>query len=267
MLRSRILALAPMSLLVVSAFAADEAITEQVLFPKKEAIVRFEDTTAITANALEILAPCLAREVKGTRLLVHTTKGWGWVERSQVVTSDEAVKYCKTLIERDHPDPYGFLVRAALHNQNEEVKEALADLNAAIKLDPKFAMAYTNRGWLHVERGELDKALADFSNAHKLSPRDPLIANNLAWFRATCPDTKYRDGKQAVTLATLACEQTNYKHEEFLDTLAASFAEAGDFKSAVKWVTKAREFDPDNEDFTEHLKLFQSGQPFRDEGK
>jgi Tfp pilus assembly protein PilF len=145
--------------------------------------------------------------------------------------------------------------------------KALADLNTAIKLDPQFAMAFTNRGWLSVETGEFDKALADFNAAAKISPKNALIANNLAWFRATCPSEKYRDGKQAVALATLACEQTNFKHEEFLDTLAAAHAEKGDFKTAVQWATKTLELDPQNRDFAEHLKLYKSGKPLRDESK
>ena len=244
---------------------AAEDLTDQILFPKKEAVVRIDAKT--TATALEILAPCGAREIEGTKLQVHTTKGRGWIERSQMLTSDEAIAYSKRLIERDQPDAYGLFVRSALFNQNEAADKALADLNAAIKLDPQFAMAFTNRGWLYVEKGDLDKALADFTAATKLAPREALPANNLAWFRATCPTAKFRDGKQAVTLATLACEQTLYKHEEFLDTLAAAFAEAGDFKAAVKWATKTLELDPQNEDFAAHLKLYQSGQPLRDEVK
>ena len=258
-------ALCGLFVLAFSAVSSGEDLTDQILFPKKEAVVRIDAKT--TATALEILAPCFAREIEGTKIQVHTTKGRGWVERSQMLTSLEAIKYCQSLIERDKPDAYGLFVRSALFNQNEAADKALADLNAAIKLDPHFAMAFTNRAGLHVEKGDLDKALADFTAATKLAPKQALPANNLAWFRATCPNAKYRDGKQAITLATLACEQTNYKHEEFLDTLAAAHAEAGDFKTAIKWATKTLELDPQNEDFAEHLKLYQSGKPLRDETK
>lgn len=251
--------------LAFSVAASGEDLTDQILFPKKEAVVRIDAKT--TATALEILAPCFAREIEGNKIQVHTTKGRGWVERNQMLTSEEAIKYSKSLVERDKPDAYGLFVRSALFNQNEMADKALTDLNAAIKLDPQFAMAFTNRGWLHVEKGDLDEALADFTTAAKIAPKDALIANNLAWFRATCPNAKYRDGKQAVMLATLACEQTGYKHEEFLDTLAAAHAEAGDFKAAVKWATKTLELDPENEDFAEHLKLYQSSKPLRDETK
>lgn len=242
---------------------AEESVVDQILFPRKDAVVRIDGKT--TANALEVLAPCFAREIKGDSLEVLTTRGRGWVSRKQMLTVDEAVGYCKSLIEAPKPDAYGFYVRAGIFNQNEQPEKAMADLTTAIKLDPQFAMAYSNRGWLHVEKGDLDKALADFTSATKAAPKDALPANNLAWFRATCPDAKYRDGKQAVSLATMACEQTGYKHEEFLDTLAAAYAETGDFKLAAKWAAKALELDPQNSDFSDHLKLFRDGKPLRDE--
>ena len=120
---------------VASAVSAAEDLTDQILFPKKEAVVRIDAKT--TATALEILAPCFLREIQGTKLQVHTTKGRGWVERNQMLTSDEAIVYSKSLIERPKPDPYGLFVRAALFNQNEAADKALADLTAAIKLEDR----------------------------------------------------------------------------------------------------------------------------------
>ena len=82
---------------IFSAVSSGEDLTDQILFPKKEAVVRIDAKT--TATALEILAPCFAREIEGTKLQVHTTKGRGWVERSQMLTSLEAIKYSQSLID------------------------------------------------------------------------------------------------------------------------------------------------------------------------
>ena len=56
---------------------------------------------------------------------------------------------------------------------------------------------------------------------------------------ATCPEAKYRDGGKAVESATRACELTKWKSSEFLNTLAAAYAESGDFDAAVTWQTRA----------------------------
>ncbi len=246
---------------VAAVSSADDSILEHPLFAKPDAVITIDPKT--TATALEIMPPCFARQVKGTKLEVNTTHGWGWVERKQMMTPMEAEKYC----EAHKKEPYALYVRSTTHLIKDQKDKALADLNAAIKLDPKFAPAVYSRGNLYAETGDFDKALADFTAAVKLAPKDLLAANDLAWFRATCSNAKYRDGKQAVAEATRVCEATSFKNEEFLDTLAAACAEAGDFKSAVKWAANAAEIDPDNEDFAAHVKLFKAKKPLRDDAK
>jgi hypothetical protein len=65
------------------------------------------------------------------------------------------------------------------------------------------------------------------------------ILNNLAWRLATSPDPKIRDGTQSVALARRACELTHYQKPVYLGTLAAAYAETGQFDEAVAMAEKA----------------------------
>ena len=243
---------------LASAGLADDSILEQPLFARPNTVVAIDSKS--TATALEITLPCFARKVNGARLEVKTARGWGWVDRKQMMTHDEVTKYC----EQNGTEAYALYLRSIIQ---EDGAKSMADLNAAVKKDPKFARAVCERGNLHALLGEFDKAQADLSAAVKMAPRDLLAANDLAWFRATCPEAKFRDGKTALAEATRVCEATGFKDEEFLDTLAAASAETGDFKAAVKWASKALELDPMNEGLTAHVELFKSGKPLRDDGK
>jgi tetratricopeptide (TPR) repeat protein len=69
--------------------------------------------------------------------------------------------------------------------------------------------------------------------------------------------------------ATKACELTNWKNGRYVGTLAAAYAEAGDFASAIEWQKKAidlltEEGRPLQQPYFEsRLKLYESGQPAR----
>jgi len=57
------------------------------------------------------------------------------------------------------------------HYENKRYDLALADYNAALRLDPKNAEATSNRGWVFYQQGDHDTALAEFDDALKLDER------------------------------------------------------------------------------------------------
>jgi tetratricopeptide (TPR) repeat protein len=156
--------------------------------------------------------------------------------------------------------------RGVAREQSGDLAGAEKDFTAAIKLDPKLADPYANRGNAFRGRGQYEQAIADFEKAVRLDPRNAAAHNNLAWLRATCPDEKYRDGKAAVEAAKQACELADWKNPDWLDTLAAAYAEAGDFEEAVKTQTLAIEQAPDAQrpDLQARLALYKEQKPFRD---
>jgi tetratricopeptide (TPR) repeat protein len=71
------------------------------------------------------------------------------------------------------------------------------------------------------------------------APDSPRMLDELAWLLATYPDSRSRDGAEAVRLAEHACNLTNHKIPALLDTLAAAYAEAGDFPRAISAAEEA----------------------------
>ena len=90
--------------------------------------------------------------------------------------------------------------------------------------------------------------------------------NNLAWVLATSPDESLRNGRRAIELATKACEVTDYKQPHILSTLAAGYAETGDFATAVEWSKKALELGEESqkEELAKELESYQSSKPWRE---
>jgi 4-amino-4-deoxy-L-arabinose transferase-like glycosyltransferase len=71
------------------------------------------------------------------------------------------------------------------------------------------------------------------------APDSPRMLDELAWLLATNPDSQVRDGAEAVRLAEHACDLTERKIPALLDTLAAAYAEAGDFSRAISAAEEA----------------------------
>jgi len=136
----------------------------------------------------------------------------------------------------------------------------------AIEKNPKSDAAFNLRAAIHYRMGDSRAALADHLAAHELDPEDVPTLNHLAWLRATCPLDDVRDGAAAVRDASKACELTEHKVPGYLDTLAASHAEAGDFEEAVRWQEKALEIvSADHRaDYETRLELYKAGKPYRD---
>ena len=87
--------------------------------------------------------------------------------------------------------------------------------------------------------GRNQEALAQLEAALKINPASTEALNNLAWTLATSEDPKIRDGPRAVQLAGRACSLTGYKKTALVGTLAAAYAEAGRFDEAIATAQKA----------------------------
>ena len=98
------------------------------------------------------------------------------------------------------------------------------------------------------------------------------LLNNLSWVLSTTPKDDLRDGPRSLELALKACEATEYKEAHILSTLAAAYAETGDFEKAREWAGKAVEVasgeeNPQLEQLKEELESYKQNKPWREEQK
>jgi tetratricopeptide (TPR) repeat protein len=87
---------------------------------------------------------------------------------------------------------------------------------------------------------------------------------------ATIENQKLRNPAEAVQLAERACELSEYKQPETLDTLGVAYVAEGRFAEAVKTVEKGIELARDTEDekiaedIRSCMELYKMNKPYRD---
>jgi len=148
-----------------------------------------------------------------------------------------------------------------------KLEAAAAQYTETLRLNPGHEMAHNNLGLVRYRQGKFEEAAAHCAEALRLNPGYAEAYNKQAKIMAACPEAKYRNGKEAVESATHACGLTDWKNPSFLDTLAAAYAEAGDFDAAVTWQTRAIELmgdEREKDDYRSRLVLYQAKKPYRE---
>jgi TPR repeat protein len=90
--------------------------------------------------------------------------------------------------------------------------------------------------------------------------------NNLAWVLATSASPAIRDGSNAVVYAEKSVAATHRRIPWNLGTLAATYAEVGEFEKAVSTLQEAialLETEADKNDSRSRLRLYETQTPYR----
>jgi len=174
------------------------------------------------------------------------------------------------VLQRDPTFWPALYVRAQIYSHQGKYDLALKDCNEALHQDRSVVEAALLRANINARLGKHAEALKEYDYLVSLHPRNVTLArvmSDRAWFRATCPNASFRNGQQAVKDAKAACSIMTWKDEQIIDTLAAAYAETGDFNSAIQYVSQAlamKGISPDNTKlFQQHLALFQQRKAIR----
>ncbi len=170
---------------------------------------------------------------------------------------DPALNDLNAAIKLNPEFPEALNNRGVIYSKKADYENAIRDFSAAIKIDRNYIDAYGNRAAAYREISKFTEAISDLKIAQEKDPANYKSFNDLAWVYATAPEPSVRQPKEAVTIATKACEMTQYEDWNALDTLAAAYAADSNFKLAQQWILTAIEKAPEaeKERLAEHQKL------------
>jgi tetratricopeptide (TPR) repeat protein len=242
-------------------------------------------------------------EEQGDFVAVQADDTVFWIKKESVLRPRDAINHYTAVLDKNPEDERAISCRCWAYMAIGDYDRALKDGEEAVRLNPDSTAWRNNRGEVLIKRKEYDKAIAEFSAildqnptyffalynrseayirskqfaraltdvelAMKNEGRVPALHMNLARVRATAPDAKLRDGKRALDAAKKAVDMIKYRDGRFLDTLAAAYAEVGEFDKAVESQQKAiddPEFMKDEGDGArKRLQLYRDKKAFRDE--
>jgi tetratricopeptide (TPR) repeat protein len=189
------------------------------------------------------------------------------VLRGRQARYEEAVAAFSEVLRR-HPDDL------AAHNNLGNVltlegkyDEAVEHFRKAVQIRPEHASSHNNLALAYKKLGRTADAIAEYREAIRLNPQQTEAINNLAWTLATDPNPQFRNGAEAVQLATRVCEMTGYQQPLALATIAAAYAESGRFDEAISFAEQAlqiaqRTGSPLANRLQAILADFRSGKPY-----
>ena len=117
--------------------------------------------------------------------------------------------------------------------------DAQRQYDSILSQDGKYPDALAGTAEILATRGQWAAAARLYRAALRKQPISADAARRYAWLLATCPDVGIRNGKEAVRWATVVFNAGRQEDARVLETLAAAYAEVGDFSQAIHWQSQA----------------------------
>ena len=181
---------------------------------------------------------------------------------------DEARKAVENILNDKDADVDALLIASRIAQKLKNPELALRVYQTVLKQDDKNEDALCGIPPIYFALKQYDKAVEAFEQSVKLFPENPTALNNYSWFLATTTQDAYRDGKKALELGLKAAQASNYEKAYILSTLAAAYAETGDFENAIKTVQKALDDEKDErltKELKNELESYKQNKPIRED--
>src|SRR5215475_5990168 len=231
----------------------------------------------------------------------HYNLGSALLGKGQV---DEAIFYCDKAVRMQPNDPDAQVALANALLQKRQIDGAIVHYQKAVAIRPDYFLARYGLGHALLEKGKLDaaiehsraallikpddadcqtvlaialdekgqsgEAIQHYEKALAISPQSVSALNNLAWLMATSSNAPLRNGARAIQFAQQADRLSGGNNALVLRTLAAAYAEVGEFGKAIESAHAAMRLaqaQGDNSlvrELEQEVALYELGLPYRE---
>jgi len=166
----------------------------------------------------------------------HNDLGNALLQRGRIEEAtgefEEAVRLKPDYAEAHNNLAYVYLGAGRAQDAIEECREAL-------RIDPSLVLTHNNLATGLFRMGKTEEAIDECKLALGIDPGSVDVQSNLAWILATAEGREFRDGGEALRLASSANEATGGNIPAVLRSLAAAYAQTGDFANARQTAQRA----------------------------
>jgi tetratricopeptide (TPR) repeat protein len=183
---------------------------------------------------------------------------------------DEAISLLQAAVDLrpDNSPAHENLAKALL--QQGKVADALVHYRKLLELQPDNIEVHNIVGTVLIQQGRIREGVEEWQKVLAIQADNGNAMSNLAWVFATSPDDSLRDGAKAVQLASEALRISSRRIPLIFRTLAAAYAETGDFSKAIQTAQQGIELanSQGNSGLANELQgniaLYQEQRPLRD---
>jgi tetratricopeptide (TPR) repeat protein len=141
----------------------------------------------------------------------------------------------------------GLYQRGTAYYAKGDYDRAIADLDEALRLEPKYAAAFNQRGYAYAAKGNQDHAIADYKEAIRLQPKFvvALTARGTANYAKGDYDRAIDDYSEAIRLYSKSPETFLSRGAAYVSR-GGAYDEKGDHVRAIADFGEAIRLDPKN---------------------